>query len=138
MSLPLSFLIGSTITLVIMTGVFRLEDARGRVLVFASFRQALTRFLLWCVAWLQSFHPYIGRGFIRLMLHYSAHGVLKRILRLVRRIEQWIERVMRQNRQVAKSIDTQSRQQTHLEALAEHRVETALSDREKQRRRAHN
>ena len=81
-------------------------------------------------------HPYVERGFFRLLLHYFMHGFLRRILNLIRRLEEKIERLMRQNRQVAKAIDAEKRQ-SHLTAIAEHKIETALSDREKQRRRSH-
>lgn len=136
MTLPVSFLIGSTIALVIMTGVFRLEDRAGRLLVLSAVRQWFNECVEGVYKRITGWHPYAGRGFVRLMLHYLVHTLLKRVLRLVRRVEQWIERVMRQNRQVAKSIDAGNRPQTHLEAIAEHKVETALTEREKRRLRA--
>jgi hypothetical protein len=136
MSLPLYILIGSTITLVIMTGVFRLEDARGKLLFFASVRRAFTRGITQMLERYIGWHPYVGRGFFRLLLHYFAHGFLRRVLNGIRRLEERVERLMRQNRQVAKSIDAEKRQ-SHLTAIAEHKIETALSEREKQRRRSH-
>jgi hypothetical protein len=136
MSLPLYLLIGSATTLVIMTGVFRLEDTRGRLVVFPRLRTGLTHVLAALMARVAGWHPYLGRGFFRLLMHYFMHSFLRRTLNFVRRLEGKIERLMRQNRQVAKAIDAEKRQ-SHLTAIAEHKLETALSEREKQRRRSH-
>ncbi len=136
MSLPLYLLIGSAITLVIMTGVFRLEDRKGKLVVLRGFRQGCNRRLTSLMERYTGWHPYVGRGFFRLLLHYFMHSFLRRTLNFVRRLEGKIERLMRQNRQVAKAIDAEKRQ-SHLTAIAEHKIETALSEREKQRRRSH-
>ncbi len=137
MSLPLYILIGSTVTLVILTGVFRLEDRSGKIVVLGGVRRWFNGTLTALVARAMGWHPYVGRGFMRLILHYLAHGLLRRILIGIRRIEHWIEQLMRQNRQVAKSIDAEKRHSSHLQAIADHKVETALSEREKRRLRSH-
>lgn len=137
MSLPLLLLIGSTITLVFMAGVFRLEDARGgQYVCCARVRMGVNALYERIERTLGGWHPYLGRGFFRLIMHYLAHSVLRRVLRFVRRLEQGIETTMRRNRQVAKAIDAEKRQ-THLTALSEHKEETALTERQKQRLRAH-
>lgn len=136
MSLPLALLIGSTITLVFMAGVFRLEDARGgQYLCCGRLRSNVNALYLGVERTLSGWHPYLGRGFFRLIMHYFAHSVLRRILHFVRRLEERIEGAMRRNRQVAKAIDAEKRQ-THLTELREHKEETALTERQKQRLRA--
>lgn len=136
MTLPVSVLIGSAITLVILAGVFRLEDSKGRLVVLGRARSWFNRVITGLYNRLANWHPYVGRGFFRLILHYLMHGLLRRLLNVLRFIERAVERLMRQNRQVAKAIDAEKRQASHLEAIAEHKVETALSEREKQRRRS--
>ncbi len=107
-----------------------------KVVVLASARSLLTKVLTSIHDKIFHVHPFMGRGFFRLIMHYALHGVLKRCLRLLRSAEAGLEALMRQNRQVAKAIDAEKRQ-THLTAIADHKIETALSPREKQRRRAH-
>jgi hypothetical protein len=136
MALPFLTLLGSTIALVIVTGVFRFEDGQGKVLVLTGMRASLNRLIEKVFSPLSRWHPYMGRGFFRLIMHYMLHSVLRRVLRLLRRIESSLETLIRQNRQVAKAIDAEKRQ-THLTAIADHKLETALSPREKQRRRLH-
>lgn len=137
MSLPLYILIGSALTLVILTGVFVLEDRSGKIVVFGGIRRWFNAALTALIARALGWHPYVGRGFVRLILHYLAHGFLRRILFGIRRVEHWVEQLMRQNRQVAKSIDAEKRHSSHLQAIADHKVETALSEREKRRLRSH-
>lgn len=136
MTLSISILIGSAITLVILAGVFRLEESKGRLVLLPGLRAGFNYLLNSFYSRLHNWHPYLGQGFVRLILHYVMHGILRRLLNVVRFIERAVERLMRQNRQVAKTIDAEKRQASHLEAIAEHKVETALSEREKQRRRA--
>ncbi len=137
MSLPLYILIGSALTLVILTGVFALEDTNGKMVVLGAPRRRFNTALTTLIARAMGWHPYVGRGFMRLILHYLAHGLLRRILIGIRRIERWIEQLMRQNRQVAKTIDAEKRQNSHLQAIADHKLETALTEREKRRLRSH-
>lgn len=137
MSLPLYILIGSALTLVILTGVFRVEDTSGKIIVLGALRRRFNAALTILIAQVKSWHPYVGRGFVRLVLHYLAHGLLRRILAGIRRVERWIEQLMRQNRLIAKSIDAEKRHNSHLQAIADHKAETALSEREKRRLRSH-
>jgi len=136
MSLPLSILIGSTITLVILTGVFRVEDARGRRLFLGRVRAFIDEVML---RWFGTHHVWVqhlGRGFFRLLFHYFAHGVLNQVLKLVHWLETKLEVLIRQNRQVAKAIGAEKRE-THLTAIAEHKAQTALTEREKQKLKAY-
>ncbi len=136
MSLPVYMLIGSTITLVILAGVFRVEDKRAQKVLLPRLRNALDAFLLRRMGAHAFASSHVGQGFFRLLFHYFAHGVLNRVLAAIRWIEIRVESLIRQNRQIAKTIGAQKRE-THLTAIAEHKAQTALTEREKQKLRAH-
>ena len=137
MSTSLLILIISTIALVVLTGVFRVEDARGGALVLlGGVRRGFDRLIRAVSFKLATWHPYLGRGFLRLLFHYFAHTVLDRLLAAARWIETRLERLVRRNRQVAKKIDAEKRQ-THLDMIAAHKAETALTERPKQKLRSH-
>lgn len=132
MILPMYIFIGSTITLVILAGVFRVEDRRERYLFLGVIRG---RFDQWVAEQYLVHHRWsghLGRGFFRLLFHYFIHGILDRLLRFVRWMEARVERLMRHNRQVAKTIGAEKRE-THLTAIAAHKAETALTERQKQK-----
>ncbi len=133
MPLPFFLFVGSTIALVIVTMVFRFEDYKRKVVVLTGLRNLFNRLVYKVFSPVSHWHQYLGRGLFRLIIHYTFHGVLRRCLNLLRRLEVALERLMRQNRQVVKTIDA-DKHQTYLTAIAEHKIETALSPREKQRR----
>jgi len=137
MQTALIFLALSVSTLVIIAGVFRVEDAReGKRVALASVRGLFDTFLRKLRTRLAKADTYLGRGFARLMLHYAAHGVLQRLLAFIGRTEQRVEHLLRRNKQVAKEIRT-DKQKTHLDALKEHQEETALTEAQKKKMRSH-
>ena len=133
----LIFLVLSVSTLVIITGIFRIEDAReGKRVVLVAVRNLFDSFLQKLRSKCVRVDTYLGRGFARLMLHYVAHGVLYRLLAFIARTEDKVEYLLRRNKQVAKEIRT-NKQKTHLDVLKEHQKETALTEAQKKKMRSH-
>ena len=76
--------------------------------------------------WLYGF----ANGFMRLLFHYGAHSILKRVLAGIRTLEARVENLVRANRKIAKDIRNKTR--THLNDIADHKEEVALTDKEKE------
>lgn len=127
----------SALALSIIAGVFRVEDAReGKRVVFGRIRAYFDRFLRWVLGVFTRVKIYLSKSIFRLMFHYSAHTILTRIHAFTRSIHDRVEYIMRQNKQTARTIHSE-KQRTHLDAIAEHKEETALSQEERERRRSH-
>jgi len=137
MQTALILLICSTLTLGIIAGVFRVEDARdGNRVVMVRARKFFDRMVAVVTERLSKADTYLGRGFARLMLHYAAHGVLHRLLTFLGRIEKKVEHLLRSNKRVAKDIRTK-KEKTHLDKIADHREEVKLTEEQKIKMRSH-
>lgn len=137
MSVLVLILAGSAATLFVLALLFSIEDRRSRrYLVLGGLRRALDHFLLVVAERLRGWHHYLGSGFLRLLMHYLVHNLLRNILRSLRWVESVVERTLRHNRRAARRIDTE-KQRTHLDEIADHKTATALTERQKQKRLAH-
>lgn len=137
MQTALIFLVCSTMVLVFTTGIFRVEDARqGNRVMLSLLRSLLDRFVTFVGGKLSRADTYLGRGFARLMLHYAAHGILNRLLAFIGRTEKKVEHLLRRNKQVATDIRV-SKKKTHLDEIAEHKEEVALTQKQKMKMRSH-
>ena len=89
MTTALTYLACSATVLVIIIGIFRVEDARdGKLVLLTKVRLFFNRLVTYLGARLYSLDTYIGKGFARVMLHYAVHGLLERILNGLKGIEQ--------------------------------------------------
>jgi len=137
MAFPLTALVCSTLALVIIAGVFRVEDAReGKLLMLSGFRVLFDRFVVYIAKKLSTFDTYIGRGFARIVLHYAAHGLLERLLLVLKKGEKRVEQLLRRNKQAVKGIK-HNKKRNHLDEIADHKQEFALSDAQKEKMRSH-
>jgi hypothetical protein len=133
----LIYLTCSTLTLAVIARVFRVEDSRsGSRVVLINARQWFDRIVTEATLRLSKADTYLGRGFARLMLHYAAHGVLHRLLLFVGRMEKKVEHLLRSNKKVAKEIRI-NKEKTHLDKIADHREEVALTEEQKTKMRSH-
>ena len=125
------------LALIILIGVFRVEDAHeGNRIMFPKLRTFFDRLVVYLGDKLSKVDTYLGRGFARLMLHYAAHGILHRLLSFIGRTEQKVENLLRRNKQVATDIRV-SKKKTHLDEIAEHKEEVALTEKQKMKMRSH-
>ncbi len=136
MTTALLYLAGSTLILVCIAVVFRIEDARGSRFNPFGVRSGLD-FAVRRGMWLWRYWTdYFSRSVLRALFHYSAHSVLKLMYGITRDLNAKVERLLRQNRKMARQLrDTQRR--THLDEIAAHKEATALSEEEKLRLREH-
>ena len=132
----LTYVAVSVVILVVLTSIYVIEDIKDRRIFFLRFRAALDRLFVLLLAKLSEFISFFTHGFMRVLLHYGAHTILKRVLATLRTLEKRVEDLVRHNRKVAKDIHT-AKNKTHLDEIAEHKEEVALSDSEKENMRSH-
>lgn len=121
----------SVLALLVLTVVYTIEDVKGKRVFLVGVREAMDRFLN---AFLQKISVWLygfAHGFMRLLFHYGAHSILKRVLSGIRGLEARVENLVRKNRKIAKDIRNKTR--THLSDIADHKEEVALSDEDKEK-----
>ncbi len=136
MSVALIYVAGSLVFLTLLTVVYVIEDKKGERVFLVGARSAFDRSLTWILSKIFAVGSYFGNSVVRLLLHYGAHSILKRILSGLRSLEKRVEDLVRQNRQVAKSI-TNAKTRNHLDEIAEHKEEVSLSPKEKEKMLSH-
>jgi hypothetical protein len=137
MIIALTYMAISIGSLLLLTVVYVVEDKKGHRVFLVSPREKLDSLLGKLMLQFERIAFSFTRGFMRLLLHYGAHSILKRTLALIRRLEAKVELLVRQNRKVAKDIGGTLRSNSHLGAIAEHKEEVSLSEKEKQQLRSH-
>jgi membrane protein implicated in regulation of membrane protease activity len=126
----------SVAVLLLLTFVYVVEDMKGKRIFLARARSWFDILLLGFIAKLSVVISFFTHGFMRILLHYGAHTVLKRVLNTLRNLEKRVEDLVRHNRKVVKDISA-AKTRTHLDAIAEHKEEVALSEKQKEQMRSH-
>lgn len=136
MIVALTYVGVSVAVLAVLTFIYVVEDIKDRRIFFIGLRTRLDAFFSFVLLKLSRFISFFTHGFMRILLHYGAHTVLKRVLAGLRKLEKRVEDLVRHNRKVAKDIHA-AKARTHLDAIAEHKEDVALTDTEKKRMRSH-
>jgi len=136
MIVALTYVAGSSIILILLTFIYVIEDFKGKRVFFVGFRAFLDKVLTACKVQLAKITSFFTNGFMRLLLHYGAHSLLKGVLAWLRALEKRVEDLVRQNRKIAKDIHA-AKKRNHLDEIAEHKEETALSDTQREDRLSH-
>ncbi len=130
---------GVSVVLTIITlWLFARESRSGERLCLRGVRDRVDRGCMWVRAWIQRGSTIVNTFFLQLWWRYAVHVSLRTILVGMSRVYDRLIAYFEYNRQQAKTIKKQRRQwqqSSHLSAIADHKAATALSEREKQRRR---
>ncbi len=78
--------------------------------------------------------PTVNKSFFRQLFHYSVHRALSRLLRLIEWASEGIRSIVHFNRKKAKVV-TAPNPDSHLQKIAVHKEENALTDKEKKARK---
>ena len=132
MVLALTYVACSFLTLMVLTFVYVVEDIKGKRIFLLATRTKFDVLLARGLVKIEQFMYSLTNGFMRLMLHYGAHSILKRVLAGIRKLEAKVEDLARRNRNIAKDIHKSLRPKNHLDAIAEYKEEVALSEKEKE------
>ena len=130
MIVALTYVGGSFITLILLTIVYAVEDAKGRRIFFATLREKIDRTLISLSHKISSWFFGFGHGFMRLLFHYGAHSILKRVLSALQGLEFRVEDLVRKNRKIAR--DIRDKKQSHLTDVAIHKEAVSLSSQQKE------
>jgi hypothetical protein len=123
--------------LLLLTVLYTVEDKKGGRVLLGGARASLDAFFLTILLGLTRLTKVFTHGFMRILLHYSLHRLLSRILDTLQLLEKKVENLVRHNRRVAKTIKQGSKEKTHLQAIAEHKEEVSLSEAEKKEMKTH-
>jgi hypothetical protein len=74
---------------------------------------------------------YLGRDVFRQIFHYLFHRLLSMLLSGMKRIEERLMHTIRANKLIAKTVERDSTVRNKLEEIALHKIEVALSEKEK-------
>ena len=127
---------GSAIVVCALLVFYSFEDRKGERIVFPRFRHMLDHLVETLGRSLLRAGDFMGGRFLRLLIHYGLHTILKRLLLFLRSLEAKVEEIIRQNRRRAKDV-TQPHVENHLDAIAQHKEEVALTEGEKRKLPAH-
>ncbi len=127
--------VGCSVTiLVLLTFIYAVEDKKGHRVFLVRFRELLDKFLFAVKQKFSATGSYFNNSLMRLLLHYGAHSILKRVLNALRRLEERVENLVRHNRRVARDIHI-AKTRNHLDEIADHKEEVALSEKQKEKMR---
>jgi hypothetical protein len=119
--------------LLLLILLYTAEDIRGRRIFLSGARSLFDRILLSSLAALRHLRDAFNNSFMRLLLHYGMHSILKRILAALRHFEKRVEDLVRRNRTIARRIRARKEQRTHLDEIASHKEEVALTKEEREK-----
>jgi hypothetical protein len=130
MTTALVYLGGSAFVLLLLSFFFGLEDRRGDRVFLKGLRGWIDTLFVSLGNTTAFFLKQFWTGFVRLLFHYGAHQLLKRVLRSLQGLEHRLEKLVRQNKAVARELGVE-RQRTHLDEIADYKQESALTTRER-------
>lgn len=132
MFISLYVFVGSTVSLMLYMFFLKAENIQGRRLFMSSFRSKLDNLLLSLYGAVNKFSRFISGKVIRLSIHFVVHQVLVVILSILKFLESHISRLQWRNRILARRVRL-TETKNHLDLIAEHQEENALTDKEKQK-----
>jgi len=137
MNTALLILGSSGLLLLLLSGIFLIEDYRqGKLLVLARVRNIIDHAMHHIVTRMHTLQLKITQGVLLSAGYYLLHSILKQALRFARSFELKIERMLHHNKSRASAL-VQGSEKTHLESIADHKFEVALSDAQKRKLKAH-
>lgn len=134
MHMPLLSLLISSVILIVLVVVFRFEKNRGR--------RVVDRFRTYIDFWLLKIRHMIlvrfrawGTYMIRQVLQYLFHTLLRGSIRSLSALEGRLKAILRSNKTLAKKSDIERNTKNMLEEVALHKMEVALTEKEKRIRK---
>jgi hypothetical protein len=124
--------IGSGVLLLLFSFFLKAESIRGQRLILVSGRNQFDYYLIKLISASSQAFNFISGKVIRLTLHFLIHQVLAFMLQTLRFLESHISRLQWRNRILARRVRL-AEVKSHLELIAEHQEENALTEKEKQK-----
>lgn len=132
MFVSLYVFLGSIVSLILYMLFLKAENIQGRRLFLVGLRLKLDNLLTNIFSALSKFSNFISGKVIRLSIHFIVHQVLVIILSILKFLESHISKLQWRNRILARRVRL-TETKNHLDLIAEHQEENALTDKEKQK-----
>ncbi len=129
----IGFLVSACVTFALYH-FFKYEEGKSSR-VASHFRARADFFVLKTEHSCSRFLKFIGRDFMRQILHYFLHTIFSALLGLLKKAERSLRTVMRTNKTIAKTAEQESEMRSKLEEIALHKLHTALTEEEKKEHR---
>lgn len=123
-------LLASCVSVLTLSGLFLFERKRGTRIV-PKLRQDADYFVLRLGHALHRAVEYVTVHLIRQVGHYMFHLVLSKVLNVTHALERALRSVMRTNKTLARTAERERASRTKLEEVALHKMEVALSEKER-------
>lgn len=121
--------------LMLLAFLYRIEESRGRRF-FPRMRSGFDQFVVWLYTGLSHVSKMLGRDTIRHTIHFVFHQGLKMLRNIFRLLERKTDQLLRANKELAKRTLTQEGGvRTKLEEMGHHKLDTALTQRERRVRK---
>ena len=124
--------VGSGVALLLFSLFLKAENIQNRRLFLVGLRDKFDRGLLALYRSLSRFSNFLSGKILRLSIHFIVHQVLVVILAILKFLESHISRLQWRNRISARRVRL-TETKNHLDLIAEHQEENALTDKEKQK-----
>jgi hypothetical protein len=135
MWIPFVYVVSFGIAFVAFLLLCEYEESRGKRLFLSTLRGLLDRYCTSISFRLQRTVRYITRYVITLSWYYSLHATLKVILASIAGVYHMLESVLISNRERARLLRKEKRSASHLEQIAEHKVDSKLTQAEAKKRK---
>jgi hypothetical protein len=124
--------LGSGVALVVYALFLKAENIQGRRLILSGPRTIFDTVLLKIFVALANFSNFLSGKVVRLTIHFIVHQMLVVVLSVLKFLESHISRLQWRNRISARRIRL-TETKNHLDLIAEHQEENALTDKQKQK-----
>ncbi len=131
MFISLYVFLGTGVALILYTFFLKAESIQGRRLALSGVRQKLDSGLGSVAKGLSKVSNFVSSQVIRLSIHFVVHQFLVLILAILKFLESHISKLQWRNRILARRVRL-TETKNHLDLIAEHQEENALTDKEKQ------
>ncbi|MEM9336668.1 MAG: hypothetical protein AAGA35_02335 [Patescibacteria group bacterium] len=132
----LSAFVGTTIAFVVFAMLTSYEQRRGKRLILGGVRGWLDRQLGKLGRAVDHGFDYIARRIIKFTWYYSISSFFRGLLKLLESLYLYLEQKMRWHHRQATQARAETPRSGNLGALAEHKEAVALTDKQKQKRKA--
>ena len=134
MTLSLTLALGSAVTLLLLIVLFKAEAARGERVVLGGARAGLDHLVIGIGNVFERIFGHFRAGVFRATFHYMLHQVLGIVITGLTKAQRKLFLLYERHTRISRQI--QKEHETHLDAIAAHKEETALTETQKRKLRS--
>lgn len=131
MTVALALTGGSALTLLILLVLLKKEASRGERVVLGQTREHLDHAVLRCGSMFERIFGHFRAGVFRATFHYILHQILGVVITGLTKAQRKMFLLYDRHTRISRQI--QKEHETHLDAIAAHKEETALTETQKRK-----